>query len=284
MIISDALNYGIKALSASGIRQSRLDAKLLIKNQLHFNDEDFIKLFNHYISQKDFESYKLKILRRMNHEPIAHITGQKDFWKNSFSVSKDTLIPRPDSEVLIESILKYLPQDENFNFLDLGTGSGCLIISTLEEFKKSQGTGIDISKDAISIANKNKKNINNDLNLSFIVHDFFNFDTRGFDIIICNPPYVPEDKLNEISEEVINFEPHLALFPKKGTKDCYEKIISNVKLTNNRNCYVFFEIDYRDNDLISNILKDNNFSVLAVENDLTNRPRCIVAKMDQINT
>ena len=284
MIISEALNYGKKALSTSGLSQSKLDAKLLMKNQLDFNDEDFIKSLNNNISQKDFDSYKLKIFRRMNHEPIAHITGQKDFWKNTFSVSKDTLIPRPDSETLIESVLKYIPHDENFNFLDLGTGSGCLIISTLEEFKNSQGTGIDISKNAISIANKNKKNINNDLNLSFIVHDFFNFDTRGFDIIICNPPYVPEDKLNEISEEVINFEPHLALFPKKGTKDCYEKIISNVKLTNNRNCYVFFEIDYRDNDLISNILKDNNFSVLAVENDLTNRPRCIVAKMDQINT
>jgi release factor glutamine methyltransferase len=216
----------------------------------------------------------------MNHEPIAHITGQKDFWKNTFSVSKDTLIPRPDSEALIESVLKYLPQDENFNFLDLGTGSGCLIISILEEFKNSQGTGIDISKNAISIANKNKKNINNDLTLSFIVHDFFTYDTKGFDIIICNPPYVPKNELNEITEEVINFEPHLALFPKKSTEDCYGKIISNIKSTNNKNCHVFFEIDYRDYILISNILKDNNFSVLAVENDLTNRPRCIVAKMN----
>ncbi len=280
MIISEALNYGTKALSASGLSQSKLDAKLLIKNQLDFNDEDLIKSLNHYISLKDFESYKLKILRRMNHEPIAHITGQKDFWKNTFSVSKDTLIPRPDSEALIESVLKYLPQDEDFNFLDLGTGSGSLIISILEEFKNSQGTGIDISKNAISIANKNKKNINNDLNLSFIVHDFFTYDTKGFDIIICNPPYVPKNKLNEITEEVFNFEPHLALFPKKDTKDCYEKIISNIKLTNNKNCYVFFEIDYRDNVLVSNILKDNDFSVLAAENDLTNRPRCIVAKMN----
>ena len=280
MIIAEALNYGMKALSTSGLSQSKLDAKLLIKNQLDFNDEDFIKSLNHYISLKDFESYKLKILRRMNHEPIAHITGQKDFWKNTFSVSKDTLIPRPDSEALIESVLKYLPQDEDFNFLDLGTGSGSLIISILEEFKNSQGTGIDISKNAISIANKNKKNINNDLNLSFIVHDFFTYDTKGFDIIICNPPYVPKNKLNEITEEVFNFEPHLALFPKKDTKDCYEKIISNIKLTNNKNCYVFFEIDYRDHVLVSNILKDNDFSVLAAENDLTNRPRCIVAKMN----
>ena len=280
MIISEALNYGMKALSASGLSQSKLDAKLLIKNQLDFNDEDFIKSLNHYISLKDFESYKLKIFRRMNHEPIAHITGQKDFWKNTFSVSKDTLIPRPDSEALIESVLKYLPQDEDFNFLDLGTGSGSLIISILDEFKNSHGTGIDISRNAISIANKNKKNINNDLNLSFIVHDFFTYDTKGFDIIICNPPYVPKNKLNEITEEVFNFEPHLALFPKKDTKDCYEKIISNIKLTNNKNCYVFFEIDYRDNVLVSNILKDNDFSVLAAENDLTNRPRCIVAKMN----
>ncbi len=280
MIIAEALNYGMKALSTSGLSQSKLDAKLLIKNQLDFNDEDLIKSLNHYISLKDFESYKLKILRRMNHEPIAHITGQKDFWKNTFSVSKDTLIPRPDSEALIESVLKYLPQDKDFNFLDLGTGSGSLIISILEEFKNSQGTGIDISKNAISIANRNKKNINNDLNLSFIVHDFFTYDTKGFDIIICNPPYVPKNKLNEITEEVFNFEPHLALFPKKNTKDCYEKIISNIKLTNNKNCYVFFEIDYRDHVLVSNILKDNDFSVLAAENDLTNRPRCIVAKMN----
>ncbi len=280
MNISEALNYGSKILFESGLNQAKLDAKLLIKNQLDINDEDFIRSLSTNISNSDFESYKSKIQRRMRHEPIAHITGVKDFWKNTFYVTKDTLIPRPDSETLIESIIKHTPFTEDLNFLDLGTGSGCLIISVLEELKYCHGTGIDISENAISIAIKNKENINRNLNLSFYVNDFFSFDTNGYDVIICNPPYVSLAEKNEIKEEVINFEPHLALFPKNGTKDCYKKIIKNIKSTNDKKCYVFFEIDYRDSILISNILKDNNFSVIAIENDLTNRPRCIISKMN----
>ena len=280
MNISEAFNYGSKTLFESGLSQAKFDAKLLIKNQLDINDEDFIRSLNTNISNSDFEAYKLKIQRRMRHEPIAHITGVKDFWKNTFYVTKDTLIPRPDSETLIESIKKYIPTTKDLNLLDLGTGSGCLIISALEELKYCHGTGIDISKNAISIAIKNKENINKNLNLSFYVNDFFSFDTNGYDVIICNPPYVSAAEKNKIKEEVIHFEPHLALFPKDGTKDCYEKIIKNIKSTNSKKCYVFFEIDYRDSILISNILKDNNFSVIAIENDLTNRPRCIVSKMN----
>jgi release factor glutamine methyltransferase len=278
--ISEAFNYGSKTLFKSGLSQAKFDAKLLIKNQLGINDEDFIRSLNTNISNSDFEAYKLKIQRRMRHEPIAHITGIKDFWKNTFYVTKDTLIPRPDSETLIESIKKHIPTSNDLNLLDLGTGSGCLIISALEELKYCHGTGIDISENAISIAIKNKEKINKNLNLSFYVNDFFSFDTNGYDVIICNPPYVSEADKNEIKEEVMHFEPHLALFPKDGTKDCYEKIVKNIISTNDRKCYVFFEIDYRDSILISNILKDNHFSVIAIENDLTNRPRCIVSKMN----
>ena len=280
MNISEAFNYGSKTLFKSGLSQAKFDAKLLIKNQLDINDEDFIRSLNTNISNSDFEAYKLKIQRRMRHEPIAHITGIKDFWKNTFYVTKDTLIPRPDSETLIESIKKHIPTSNDLNLLDLGTGSGCLIISALEELKYCHGTGIDISENAISIAIKNKEKINKNLNLSFYVNDFFSFDTNGYDVIICNPPYVSEADKNEIKEEVMHFEPHLALFPKDGTKDCYEKIVKNIISTNDRKCYVFFEIDYRDSILISNILKDNHFSVIAIENDLTNRPRCIVSKMN----
>ena len=280
MIISEALKYGSSILSDSGISHSKLDAKILIKDELNLSDEDFIKFYNKDISVKDFESYKNKIHRRMSNEPIAYILGVKDFWRNTFYVTSDTLIPRPDSETLIGSMLKYLPKNHNFNILDLGTGSGCLIISALEEFEFSRGLGIDISKKAISIAKKNKDKINKKLNLSFYVHNFFTIDTNEFDIIICNPPYVPREEFNKIQDEVISFEPHTALFSQYGTKDCYQKIITNIKTTNKKTCHVFFEIDYRDGKMITKILKDNDFSVLAIENDLSNRPRCIVAKMN----
>ena len=133
---------------------------------------------------------------------------------------------------------------KNLRILDLGTGSGCLIISALEEFEFSRGLGIDISKKAISIAKKNKDKINKKLNLSFYVHNFFTIDTNEFDIIICNPPYVPREEFNKIQDEVISFEPHTALFSQYGTKDCYQKIITNIKTTNKKTCHVFFEIDY----------------------------------------
>ena len=279
MILSEVLEYGSKILLNAGLEAPLLDSKILIKNQLGLTDEDLIKDLNLEISNDVFKNFRNKIYRRESLEPIAHIIGKKDFWKSSFFVSKNSLIPRPDSETLIESLLKYISsKKEKLNFLDLGTGSGCLIISALQEFQNSTGKGIDISEDSISVANSNKNLIVNKSRLSFEVNDFCNLDTSSYDIIISNPPYVCIKEKNIMSEEVVRYEPSLALFPPNYSEYFYEKIINNVQKTNNKECMLFLEIDYRKADIISNLLKNKGFQVLGIENDLTHRPRCIVAK------
>ena len=278
MILSEALEYGSKILLDAGLKTPLLDSKILLKDQLGLTDEDLIKDLDLEISNNVFKNFRNKIYRRESLEPIAHITGKKDFWKSCFNVSKNSLIPRPDSETIIESLIKYISsKKEKLNFLDLGTGSGCLIISALQEFRNSTGKGIDISEDSISVANSNKNLIVNESRLSFEVNDFCNFDTSNYDIIISNPPYVCIKEKDIMSKEVVMHEPSLALFPPNYSEYFYKKIINNIKKTN-KGCMLFLEIDYRKADIIINLLKNKGFQVLGIENDLTYRPRCIVAK------
>ena len=167
------------------------------------------------------------------------------------------------------------------NVLDLGTGSGCLIISALIEYPNSFGKGIDISLETIKVAKKNQNLISNKTRLRFEMADFTRFDTSDYDVIIANPPYVSLDDKEQMNDEVLLFEPYQALFPPKSSEFFYEQIIKNINLKLKKNCYLFFEIDYRKSKNVSKILENNGFNVLGIENDLSNKPRCIVAYKDK---
>ena len=278
MIISEALTYGVKMLKEVGNLNPSLDTKILIKEELNYNDSQIINNLNNKIDNKNLINFKSKIERRKSFEPIAYIINKKDFWKSTFVVSNDTLIPRPDSEIIIESLIKFIPlKKEKLNMLDLGTGSGCLIISALQEYPNSFGKGIDISLEAISIANKNQSLIRDKSRLVFEVADFSKYETGDFDVIIANPPYVPIEDKEQMNDEVLLFEPLKAIFSPKSSEFFYEKIIKNINLKMKKDCYLFFEIDYRKSENITKILENNGFNVIGVENDLSNRPRCIVA-------
>ena len=159
--VREALSIGNKELTKKGIINSLLETKLLIKDILNVSEEKLISSTEVFLSDAQFDIYQSFLERRKQFEPIAYILNKREFWKDTFYVNNSTLIPRQDSEIIIETVLKLLPnKDKKLKFVDLGTGSGCLIISLLKEYKYRKGVGIDVRKEAIKVAERNKNIIN----------------------------------------------------------------------------------------------------------------------------
>lgn len=277
--IQEALNYGDKELSREGIMNHLLEIRILLRDSLEITEEKMITDTKVTISEEQFHKYKRFIMRRKDREPIAYIIKKKEFWKNLFFINQSTLIPRPDSETIIESILKYIPNKHSeLNFIDLGMGSGCLIISTLQEYVLSRGLGIDDSPEAIKVAKKNKDLLINKYRLDYALGDFSNFDTSNFDVVICNPPYINDKEKENLGRDIINYEPHRALFAAENGTGFYKSIIKNLNNNFRKDQMVFFEIGFDQSKFVCNLLKNNNFTVLGIESDICEKPRCIVAK------
>lgn len=278
LTIQDVFLMGIKTLKISDIQNHQLDAKILLKYLLNLDNETFELKKNDEISKINLDAYLVLINRRSKDEPIAHIVEKKSFWNDDFKVSKDTLIPRPETELIIESVIKYFPnKDSNLKIADLGTGSGCIIISLLQEYINAYGVGIDISRPAIDVANINKKLLKNPVRLDLVKGDFDNFNLNGFDIIVSNPPYISKTDQN-LQKNVHDYEPHLALFSENNGLISYEKILKNISSTIKNKFYLFLEIGKGQEKDVFNLLKKNNFTLISIENDLAEIPRCIVAK------
>ena len=255
------------------------ERKLLLSHVLGFSNEKLNLSNSKKIDEKDLKNFEQLINRRKNSEPIAYLTNIKSFWKNLFYVDQSVLIPRSDSELLIESVIQYFPDlTKTFNFLDLGSGSGCLIISLLNEYLSSSGTGVEIDKGAIIVSEKNKDFLLNKDRLKFVQRDFSNFDTSSFDIVICNPPYIPFEEKDNIMKEVSSFEPSTALFAEEKGLYFYRKIIGNLAKQMKRKQFLFLEIGINQSGGVVKILKNNNFNVVSIKNDISNIPRCIVAE------
>ena len=278
LTIQDAFLMGIKTLKILDIQNHQLDAKILLKYLLNLDKETFELKKNDEISKINLDAYLVLINRRSNDEPVAHIVEKKSFWNDDFKVSKDTLIPRPETELIIESVIKYFPnKDSNLKIADLGTGSGCIIISLLQEYINAYGVGIDISRPAIDVANINKRLLKNPVRLDLVKGDFDNFNLNGFDIIVSNPPYISKTDQN-LQKNVHDYEPHLALFSENNGLIFYEKILKNISSTIKNKFYLFLEIGKGQEKDVLNLLKKNNFTLISIENDLAEIPRCIVAK------
>ena len=278
LTIKDAFLMGIKTLKILDIQNHQLDAKILLKYLLNLNNETFELKKNDEISKINLDAYLVLINRRSKDEPIAHIVEKKSFWNDDFKVSKDTLIPRPETELIIESVIKYFPdKDSSLKIADLGTGSGCIIISLLQEYINASGVGIDISSQAIDVANINKRLLKNSVRLNLIKDDFNNSNLNGFDIIVSNPPYISNTDHN-LQKNVHDHEPHLALFSENNGLNSYEKILKNLSSTIKNRFYLFLEIGKGQEKDVLNLLKKNNFTLISIENDLAEIPRCLVAK------
>ena len=271
------LNKGENILKYSFVRNPKLDSEILLAKALKIRREDLLINLNKKLKNNQKKFFYNLINRRKKKEPIAYILGYKEFWKKKFYINKHVLIPRPDSEVLIEETLKNVPIKKSFNILDVGTGSGCLLLSILKEREKSYGTGIDVSKNAISVAKYNAKIQHIEDRARFLIADVDKFLNGKYDLIISNPPYIKKHRLKYLEEDVSLYEPKLAL---DGGCDGFSKIgilikKSSVLLKNNGKMII--EIDNSQMLKSKMFLKKNNFYINKISKDLSGLNRCIVS-------
>jgi len=229
------------------IDNNRLDALILLSHITSFSKEKIIFNPDFKLNYDQKEKFFELVERRVKHEPISHLIGKREFFGADFSVSKDVLDPRPDSEILIEAILKKFPdRNQKLKIVELGVGSGCLIITLLTAFKSACGTGIDISNAALEICKKNAAKFGITKRLTLLKSNLFNqipnnearstkHEARKFDLIISNPPYIPSDDIKNLQPEIVLFEPRIALDGGKDGLDFYHKIAAKAEKFLNQN-------------------------------------------------
>ena len=264
-------------LEKNFIKNSKLDCEILLSKTLKIKREKLLVNLDKKISNLELYKYYQLLNRRKRKEPIAYILGYKEFWKNKFFVNENVLIPRPDTECLIEEALKLIPKNISKNILDIGTGSGCIIISLLLERKKCYGTGIDISKEAINIAKINAKIQQLKNRLKFFKSDIDKFNLGKYDFILSNPPYIRREKIDYLDEDIRFFEPRIAL---DGGRDGLSKIktvIDKSSILLKRKGKLLIEIDAEQTVFLKSYLRLKGFYIDKIIKDLAKNNRCILS-------
>mgnify|MGYP001221792531 CR=1 FL=1 len=265
-----------KFLKNHNIRTHDLDAQIILSNIMGIERDYLITKNKANISKKIIRKFDEAIHRRSKNEPVAYITKKKEFWSENFTINSSTLIPRPETELLIYKIVKYFKK-KNINILDIGTGSGCILLSLLKELKFSRGVGIDISSKAIKIAKINSKKLKLLNRSKFRMADIDNFICGKYDLIVSNPPYIPTKDVKNLSRDIVNYEPLLALKGGLDGLDLIKKVIykSNYLLKNNG--LLAIEIGTNQYIEVVNLLKKRGFREISKECDYSNNVRCIIS-------
>ncbi len=280
MKISDLLAQAKNQLENSGVSSSKLDSLVLLTHALSVSKEYVIFNPDFEPEQHLEERFLTMINRRAIREPVSHIIGKREFYGYDFFVTQDTLDPRPDSESLIELVLKKNPQkNDALKFLEIGTGTGCLIITLLLLYKNSSAIGVDISDKALQICNKNAIQNQVQDRLQLIKSDLFSdLKNQKFDFIISNPPYIPSKDIAGLQEEVRNFEPLLALDGGTDGLDFYRSIAKSGADFLINNGRIFLEIGFDQKDDVVKIFTQENFTFEDFQPDLAGVSRALVFK------
>tara|TARA_B100001250_G_C19704284_1_gene746225 strand:- start:210 stop:1052 length:843 start_codon:yes stop_codon:yes gene_type:complete len=274
------INFGSNILKNKLISSHRLDSELILSEILKIKREELLIRNEELHSSQVFLDFKKLINRRASREPMAYILEKKGFWKNNFIVDRNTLIPRPETELLIELVSKKFKNKDIF-ILDVGTGSGCIILSLLEELKSIRGVGIDISKKAIEIAKKNAKMYKNFKRIKFLNRDINQIYDKKFDLIISNPPYISTHQIKNLSEDIKRYEPRIALNGGNDGLDVVRKVIYKSKSILRKNGFLALEIGFGQHNKVSQILKLNGFIEKILIKDYQKNVRCIFSIIKQ---
>jgi len=275
MKIIDSLKDGYKILKANDILSYKIDCEILMSKILNISREEVILNLEKSINEDEREKYINLVNRRKKKEPIAYITRNKNFWRDKFIINKYVLIPRPDSEHLVEQTLKIVKKDQVKRILDVGVGSGCLSISILKERPQCRCDAIDPSKNALKLAKINA-NLHQLLDrIKFYKRDVDNFYNDKYDLIISNPPYINKHKIKYLG--TISYEPKIALDGGLDGLEVIKKIISKTKHLLKINGKLVLEIGYDQKYKVTNLLKEKNFFINKVIKDYGNNTRCIVS-------
>jgi release factor glutamine methyltransferase len=280
--VGEALEESVQTLRHAKIDEARLDARLIVAYGLNMTSQQVFGYPERQLEDGDLEGVRKLVARRSQHEPVALIIGEKEFWSLLFKVTAATLVPRPDSETLIEAVLAAQPDKKSpMRILDLGTGSGCLLLALLHEYENSTGAGIDLSEDALKVARLNGENLGLGGRADFIQADWNNWvpSLADFDIIISNPPYVAENDRGTLLADVVDYEPDRALFAGQDGLREYKTIISLLAESTNVTGNVFFEVGINQADVVAKMLKKAGLVDILIHRDIAGIGRCVAAKM-----
>ena len=276
MNLEEIIKKGSKELKKNKISSYGLDAEIILSDVMGVTKEFLITNNNINISDSIKKKFNYAINRRINSEPVAYITGKKEFWSETFKVNRATLIPRPETELLIYKIINFF-KNKNINILDIGTGSGCILLSILKELKFSRGTGIDISKSAIKIAINNSRRFILSNRSKFRVFDVNKFNLGQYDLIVSNPPYIPSREIKNLSKDIRNYEPGIAINGGKDGLDLIKKVIYKSSVLLKKNGLFAIEIGTNQYMKVLQVMNSHGFRVIGKEFDYNNNVRCIIS-------
>ena len=277
MNIQSAVTEGINILKNKSILSAKLDSEILMAKALGKKREYIILNNDKIIKVQNLKYFKKLVQERATRKPIAYLLNKKSFWNSEFYVNKNTLIPRPDTEIILEQILKFTKNKNYLNILDIGVGSGCILLSVLKERKNFYGTGIDISRKSLDICKMNAKKLLLNRRVKFFKSDVDKFAIGKYDLIVSNPPYISKCDLKYLERDVIKFEPKLALDGGLDGLSVIRKVIKKSSELLKKNGKFILEIGFDQKNKVIKLLNNKGFYINSTVKDLANNDRCIIS-------
>lgn len=275
MILKEIQRKLCNNFSTIGIETPELDARIILKEVLSLDDKDLILKESLDIPEEMIEKIITIESRRLNGEPISKIFKKRDFYNSTFVISNDVLDPRPETELIVEIANNYINKNEVKNILDLGTGSGCILLSILKENRMINGLGIDLSKEAISIAKQNSKKLNLETQSNFLVSNWMSSVNYKYDLVVSNPPYIASEDIKNLSKSVKIYDPILSLDGGDDGLNSYRLIASDLKRIISMNALIIIEIGYNQSLQVIDIFKKNDFKLIKKYNDINGLDRVL---------
>lgn len=275
----DALEYGKQRLLECEIEDANLDAWLLLEYVSGISRSWYFVHEDEEISENDIEEYQILIEQRGKHIPLQQLTKEAYFYGMKFFVNENVLIPRQDTEVLVEQVLSLSKEKENLKLLDMCTGSGCILLALLANLKQASGTGVDLSEKALEVAQRNGKELG--IEVSWVQSDLFDKVSGSYDIIVSNPPYIETSVIEGLMDEVKLYEPRMAL---DGTEDglfFYREITMQAGKYLKNNGILAFEIGYNQGKAVSEFMKENGYKEVQVLQDLAGLDRVVTGRIEK---
>ena len=280
MNLQQVLFKASNLLKSKNIRSYNLDSELLLAKTLNIGREQVLLNLNNKIDQSDLIKFNHYLSLRYQYKPIAHIINFKFFWKYKFFVNKDVLIPRPETELIVEQTLRLVPIKSKKNILEIGTGSGCIAISLSKERPNCRVVAIDKSPKAIKVAKKNAEILQVGKKISFINIDVDKYFINKYDIIVSNPPYIKNSELLSLEKDVKLNEPKIALSGGFSGLEIFFKIINRCNRLLKKNGMLILEIGHKQTNDLTKYLKSKGFNQIKIYQDLSGKNRCLVSTKD----
>ena len=277
MNLETAISKASQILKEKNIKTAKLDSELLMSKAINKDKKFVILNLRKNIEKGSFKYFEHLIEQRSKGKPVAYLVGKKSFWKNEFEITKDVLVPRPDTELIIEEVLKISKFKNKLHILDIGIGSGCVLLSILDERKDFLGVGIDISKKCLDLCKINTIKLGLKNRVKLFKSNVDNFNYGKYDLIISNPPYIKKLDLKYLERDIFGFEPINSLNGGIDGLSEIRKVITKSSELIKKNGKFILEIGFNQKDKVIKLLMKNGFYINKVSKDLAKNDRCIVS-------